>query len=336
MRLTRSLRATSIAVVVASSVAASGCGSFEDAAIVIDLRLVSMVAEPPEQLVAFDPQAPPDPATLMLAPMEVCARVGDPADLRSLAYSMRVCPIGDDLRCDPDRPLLELTTGTIDDPETAPVEQVMCATVPGGSAMLPLIADAIAEDTLGGFGGIDLIVELRVVPVGGGEDTAIYGSKRIRYAAQLPAERRANANPTVERFEATINDGPATTLVHGRCRDQATPLTVTVGDEVKLDPFEPEGAREDYVVPTFDGGSRMFTESLTYQWLAGDGEFSRGGTGGPPDPFGNDPPLDTVWRTPPAEEVTETLDVPLWINQRDERLGATFYQSCVRVMPAAP
>ena len=42
----------------------------------------------------------------------------------------------------------------------------------------------------------------------------------------------------------------------------------------------PEGVREDYVVPTFDGGSRMFTESLTYQWLAGDGEWSRSRTGG--------------------------------------------------------
>jgi hypothetical protein len=312
---------------------AAGCGSFEDAAIVIDLRIVGMEAQPPEQLVAFDPSAPPAPETIQLAPVEVCAHVGDPGVSRSLDWQMTACPIGDDLRCDSDRPTLAIASGTIEDPEEAAVAPTLCGTVPGGGEPLPLILDAIAEDTLGGFGGIDLIVLLRVVPTGGAEADAIYGSKRYRYAAQLPAERRANNNPSVEVFLTWVNETARDPLVYGRCRDQAAPLTLTAGDELSLEPVEPAGAREDYVVPTFDGCSRMFTESLTYQWLAGDGEFSRNSTGGPRDAFGNSPPLDTKWRTPPADEVTAPIDVPLWINQRDERLGATAYESCVRVLP---
>lgn len=315
---------------------AAGCGSFEDAAIVIDLRIVGMEAQPPEQLVPLDPTMPPDPATIELAPVEVCAHVGDPGPSRSLDWQMTACPIGDDLRCDRDRPQLAIAGGTIEDPEDAAVAPTMCGTVPGGDEPLPLLLDAIADDTLGGFGGIDLIVLLRVVPIGGDEDQAIYGSKRYRYAAQLPAERRANINPSVERFDTLLDEVAGAPLAYGRCRDQAAPLTIVAGDELTLDPIEPEGVREDYVVPTFDGGSRMFTESLTYQWMAGAGEFSRNSTGGPRDAFGNFPPLDTIYRTPPVDEVTEPIDVPLWINQRDERLGAAQYQSCVRVLPRSP
>jgi hypothetical protein len=38
------------------------------------------------------------------------------------------------------------------------------------------------------------------------------------------------------------------------------------------------------VVPTFEGGSRTFTENLRYQWLATAGSWSRAETGGPRDP----------------------------------------------------
>jgi hypothetical protein len=34
-----------------------------------------------------------------------------------------------------------------------------------------------------------------------------------------------------------------------------------------------------------------------------------------------------------AEDVPETRDLPLWIIQRDERLGVAWYESCVRVVP---
>ena len=87
------------------------------------------------------------------------------------------------------------------------------------------------------------------------------------------------------------------------------------------------------MVPTFDGGEQRLTENLSYQWLAGAGKWKRSSTGGPKDPFGNDPVLDTVWTAPAAADVGDGLDVPLWVIQRDERLGEAWYQSCVHVHP---
>jgi hypothetical protein len=312
----------------------AACGSFEDPAIVLDLRIIGMVADPPEQLLAIDPSMPPDPSTIVLQPARVCAVVADPADARPLEWSMRVCPDGDDLRCELDRPYMDLGGGVLEDPDTALVPQEPCVVVPPGPELLEILADAIEDAPLAAYGGVDIEVELRVAPVGGGEDVAVYGAKRLRFAPQLPAERTPNQNPTVERFDASLNGGAPVPLPLGRCVEQPSPLTIAAGDELTIEPIEPPGAREDYLVPTFDGGVRMFTENLSYGWLATAGEYSRGGTGGERDAFGNYPPLDTEFRTPPREEVTAPLDVPIWIAQRDERLGGAFYRSCVRVMPA--
>jgi hypothetical protein len=109
---------------------------------------------------------------------------------------------------------------------------------------------------------------------------------------------------------------------------------VSPGERVTLLPREPDGAREAYVVPTFDGGSRSFTENLRYQWLATTGDFSRNNTGGELDVAGNSPPLDTRWLAPDdPDEVGGGLEVRMWIVQRDERGGQAWYDSCARVLP---
>ena len=77
----------------------------------------------------------------------------------------------------------------------------------------------------------------------------------------------------------------------------------------------------------------MFTESLTYQWLATAGGFSAGTTGGPRDITGNPVPLFTDYRAPLADDLTGPTDITLWIVQRDERLGAVWYETCIRVVP---
>src|SRR5690606_22747649 len=102
----------------------------------------------------------------------------------------------------------------------------------------------------------------------------------------------------------------------------------------EVEPLEPQGAREDYVVPTFDGGSRMLTENLSYAWYATAGEWNRENTGGPRDFAGNAPPLDSTWTAPTDPEIVGAgLDVALWMVQRDERGGQTWYHSCLRVVP---
>jgi len=319
--------------------AAAGCGTFEDPAIVLDLRVLDMVADPPEQLVPYDPDTPPRPQDVHLAPIRICGLVADPAEDRRLLWSMYVCGNDDDLRCRTGGATFRAGAGRIDDPDAADAPQSMCAVItpsdpPGpDDPLVAVITEAIRADPLAGFGGVDVTVGLRVVPIPGSEEDAVYAAKRIRFAPQVPVERTPNQNPSLERIDASIGDAAPTPLPLGRCRDQAAPIEMHVGDELHLEPVEPPGAREEYVVPTFDGGSRMFTENLRYQWLAGAGSWQRADTGGQRDPFGNDPPLDTRYRTPPAKDVTGPVDVPLWILQRDERLGGAWYESCVRVLP---
>lgn len=312
----------------------AACGSFEDPAIVLDLRVLAAVTEPPEQVFPIDPMNPmalPD-----FQPFESCALVADPGAARGLSWSISVCPRVGNLRCAADRPQFLVAEGHIDDPETAATPQSICATVPAGGPLVGVIRDQIENDAVSGFGGIDINVALTVVP-DGAPDEAVYSGKAARFSAKLPEERVANANPTLERIDV---DMPGTQLMTelrlGRCADQAEPLIVPMGTRIHLVPVEPEGAREDYVVPTFEGGSRMFTENLRYQWLAGGGDWTRANTGGTRDGAGNFPPLDTEWKPPTQAELddrglTLPLDVPLWIIQRDERGGGAWFESCVRV-----
>jgi hypothetical protein len=106
-----------------------------------------------------------------------------------------------------------------------------------------------------------------------------------------------------------------------------------VAQKVRLTPVEPPDARETYVAPTIDGTGRTFTEALTYQWLVGAGAVTAAFSGGPRDISGNPAPLFTDFKTPGADDVPAPTDVPLWIIQRDERLGVHWYESCVRVVP---
>jgi hypothetical protein len=312
--------------------AVAACGSFENPSIVIDLRFVGIAAEPPEQVVPFDPANPLD---VTFGDVEVCAIVADPGQARGLRWEMSVCrPVGG-RRCEASaRPTGIKGSGTFEAPVQAATPQGACATVPGGRAIKPVLRDAIENDSLSGFGGVDLNVMVRVVPAGGGEAQAVYGSKAVRYSPLFPEDRVANTNPTLAQID--VDHGAGTTpepLLLGRCIDQPAPLTLGPRQTIHLLPIEPDGVREDYVVPTFEGGSRMFTENLRYEWLAGGGDWTRGGTGGPRDGAGNVPELDTEWESPGAEDLAGPTDVPLWVIQRDERGGVRWFESCVRVVP---
>jgi hypothetical protein len=314
----------------------AGCSSFQDPDIVVDLRVIAMDATVPEQVVDVDLANPPQPTELLaqLTPSTVCALVADPGTARRLRYELTLCRFGDFHRCDPDV-TVPLSSGIIEDPETGMVTATkMCATVENDGSLLGVILATLRGDALGGLGGIDYLVQLRV----GGEDgdpaLDLYASKTLRVAPRIPVAREANHNPSLARIEATLDGEPEPhELVIARCVDQTAPLIVKPGETVRLVPIETEGAREAYVVPTLDGKSRMFTESLTYQWSAGAGGFSSGDTGGPRDVAGNEAPLFTDWKAPRAEDLTGETDVALWIVQRDERLGVGWYESCIRVVP---
>lgn len=312
---------------------AAACTSFEDPAVVVDLRILAMRAEPPEIVTPFDPENPTDFDIDDLERVEVCGLVADPAEDRRLSYEMRLCRPTSSGRCS--EPEYVMTNGEVDDPETADEPIAMCGTIDPSPDLLLILEDALRADDLFGFGGISVQVELRVTPEGGGD--TLFAFKRVRYSPQLPAERTANTNPTANAFTGlrTPNGvrGRQFTVPLGRC-GEIEPFDVAPGERLTVLPDEPIGARERYVVPTFDGGSRRFTENLSYQWLATDGDWSPFTSGGEIDVAGNEPPIDSSWRAPDDPIlVGDGLDVRMWMIQRDERGGQTWYETCARVLP---
>jgi hypothetical protein len=327
------------ALAIAAGLVAPSCGTdFESPDQVLDLRILAITADPPEQVARFDVQNPTD---VDLVDVEVCGLVADPGDSRRLSWTMTACPRNNDRRCnDPEVPYLEIGFGTIDDPDEAPAPVELCAVIPAGAQLLQVLEAAVSADDLLGFSGVVVAVELMVMPEGGSLDQAVFASKRVLYAPKIPDERVGNRNPTVAGVRGGYQAEPG---VRGqdfmmpltRCADPAArPLPVRPGQRIGLEPIEPDGVRETYVLPTFDGGSREFTENLSYAWYATAGNIGARTTGGPKDGVGVEPELDTTWTAPVEPEVIgDGLDVALWLVQRDERSGLAWFDMCARVEP---
>ena len=319
-----------------ATAALAACNSFENPEVVLDFRVLAMSAEPPEQVIDVDIQNPQPPVELLdqVAPTDVCVLLSDPQYDRRLRWEMSVCTLSRNLRCDGDSPAYKIGSGVWDDPDLAPSPPNLCATIQPDGNLLGVALYSFKNDQLRGLGGIYYGVSLRVGGEGDNPDDDLYAAKSLRLMPRIPADNTANHNPSLASVTiANPTDGEPVTLPFGRCIDQAAPLEVKANDRVRLTPIEPEGARETYVVPTTDGMSRTFTESLTYQWLASAGNFSAGNTGGTRDAFGNPAPLFTDWRAPAAKDLDGPTDVELWFIQRDERLGVHWYQACIRVVP---
>ncbi|MCX5742192.1 MAG: hypothetical protein NT062_06825 [Proteobacteria bacterium] len=333
------LRASLLALLV-------GCGSFEDPAIVLDLRILAATASIPEQVIDVDPTMELQPMVLLgqIAPIEVCYLVADPALDRTLAYTMSICPPSTDERCNTGEPEVVLATGVLADPDVAPGGVYPCTTIQPDGNLLGVLLAVLDGDPLGGLAGLDVSATLRIGGVDADRALDQYASKTVRITPRIPLARTGNKNPTLTSIEATItlpdSDTPGApfTLPLGRCVDQVAPLEVAPDTTLRLTPIEAADARETYIVPTLDGKTSTYTESPTYQWLAGNGGWSSATTGGPKDFVGNPAPLFTDWRAPKNVVATNDplqgpTDVPIWIIQRDERFGATWYEACIRVVP---
>ena len=312
----------------------AGCSSFQDPNVVVDLRVLAMTASPPDQVIDVDLTRPVSPASLLaqLVPTEVCALVADPGLDRRLAWSLTLCPLTSGDRCDTDLEV-PLGGGLIDDPDTTVPAPPMCATIDPDSNLLAVLLDALDGDALRGLGGLYYGVVLRV----GGEDADRnldqYAAKSLRVVPRIPQAVTANQNPQLDHLDASIGEAAPVALPLVRCAENPAPMVLPPATKLRLSPVEPAGARETYVVPTLDGKSQTFTESLTYQWVASAGGVSNGSTGGPRDVSGNPAALFTDYKSPAAADLDGPTDVSIWIIQRDERLGVHAYETCVRVTP---
>lgn len=327
----------------------SGCGSFETRSIVLDLRILSLVVTPPEVLVPLE--AAMDPMSLPQVDVEVCALIADPADDRDLEYRMTACwPNDVTLRCDDPARAEVLLTGTpgspfarVPDPEQAGEPVRVCATLPSNTVLPVLILDQVellgsyedvAAQVLANGGNLDVQIEVAVRGADQGQEDLQYGSKRMRYAVPLPEGRQPNQNPGIATLQASVAGAEPVDMPVGRCVELEAPLEVGPAVEIEIEPVPAEGSREDYLVLTFDGDARMFTENLVYTWYATHGAWESEQTGGPKDLAGNEPEVASTWTTPRNPEVIgDGLDVPIWVVQRDERGGQSWIETCVRVTP---
>jgi hypothetical protein len=316
-------------------VALTACTSFEDPDIVIDFRVLGAEAEIPEQIIDIDITMPPkaDEVLAQLVDTRVCWLMSDKNFDRQLRWSATLCALNSDERCNEGDPQANLGSGLWEDPDTTATPDNFCVNVPANGNLLGVALDYLENDQLHGLGGIYYGVSLRVGGVDGDPTLDLYAAKSLRIQPRIPPELTANTNPTLDHVEVSVDEANNVLLENKRCIDQTAPIEVAPEATLRLFPVEPDGVRETYVVPTVDGMSRMFTESLTYQWLATAGNYSGGRTGGTRDAFGNPAILWTDWHAPAAKDLEGPLDVDLWIIQRDERLGLKWFRGCVRVVP---
>jgi len=326
-----------LALVVA--VALGGCGSFEDPDIVIDFRVLAIQASIPEQIIDIDITDPAPPVDLLqqMVPTEMCALVADQHIDRRLRWTMSLCNLNNDERCS-GGPQSVIGSGIWDDPDLSPMPPRLCATVPVDGNLLGVLLESYEGDPYRGLGGVYYGVSLVV----GGEDADpaldLYAAKSLRVQPRIPPELQANHNPTLAGVDVRLaEDQEFQPLLLTRCIDHANagtePIAIAPKQRIRFMPIEPDGVREEYVVPTLDGMSRMFAESPTYQWLASAGNYSAGFTGGTRDAFGNPATLFTDWTAPAAKDLDGPTDVSFWFIQRDERLGLQWYEACLRVVP---
>ena len=314
----------------------AGCTTFEDPDVVIDLRVLAMTAEPPEQVI--DVSMTTDPVMLLqqVVPAQVCALVSDRNFDRDLRYTWTLCAPRSDDRCDPASPHAILDSGVTPDPDQYPPPP-LCTTINPNGNLLGVVNDYLSGDQFHGLGGIYYGVDLQLGGADADPALDIYAEKALRLMPNIPADIQANHNPTMAGLVASDPNAAMTNLqpmVLNACDvPGAQKLEVTPRQKVRLTPIEADGVRETYVTPTIDGGESMFTESITYQWVIGDGSLSTGDSGGGHDAFGNPAPLFTDFTAPYAEDLDGPEDIPVWIVVRDERLGAAWYDACIHVTP---
>jgi len=320
----------------------TSCGSFEDPTIVLDLRILGISASPPEIVKPIDDKNENIDAkdiNFEFDGIEVCALVADPGAERKLRYTFGVCPPKKDGRCDDiERSYVELGSGVADDPEESESIVSICQTLENSAGLITVIEESVALDSLAGFGGIAIQTEFYVYPEQSTMESAIFGSKRILFSPLYPKGRVANTNPFLDEITITNESGLSSPLILGRCRDlkdTESLLEVIPGEIIELLPIEPDSIREEYVLPTFDGEERKFTENITYNWYATNGRWGSAQTGGTKDFVGQSPPLENRWQAPSTndyEDFSADSDlVDIWVVLKDERGGQAWYQSCVKV-----
>ena len=334
---------------------AAGCSNFQDESTILDLRVLGIMAEPPElyvdpatvaRLLTGNDPLPTDDARSLAS--TVTALVLDPAGQgRAVSYAALACPREIDtvtaatgqngIICAHDA----ATTIDLLDP---PGPQDSAAAGIEHDIIVPFaislnqLADAFRLDPQGAA-GFQLPIAVQLELAAGSE--RVVTTKRVIFAEQLPDRPPSvNHNPLVTKVtiyparDAMANPIAPTELAEGE------PVTVPLGGEIW---FEPGGAiAEPYSIreATHDVPPQIFTkdvpaETLRYAFFTTAGTFSPVETSTVALPIFTN--LDHVhiesqYTAPAVMPADPNLTV--WIVVRDERGGASW--TTRRIVLAAP
>ena len=291
--------------------ASVGCGTLDTQDQVHDLRLLSMRAEPPEQVFYIDPalldggagQLPPD---LHVQDVKLLGLIADPAGAgRAVHFQFATCARisagANDSQCLVTDPTFEV----LSEGDAVPT---------GGWAELGFkltptlvqLAQTQSADPYQGFGFLPLYVQLTIKA---GTETAV-GFKRVLFTAAFDAAQvpRANLNPVIPFVS-----------VDGHVWGEDETLALGLGPyDVAPDPAK--GLQEAYTKPTFEGGTLGFTESWRYNFFATSGQYDRAVTGGVDSFLGAAGPVDASWSANAKVE----QDATFFIVVRDGRGGESW------------
>lgn len=368
-----------LTVALIASLAGACTPDFETPDIVKDLRFLAISAEPPEQVLWRDPLTippdvgawllsalgsgadptalcrsggPPPPATIAgVAPVRITPLVVDPRvpeaerATRAFDYEVWACSAGGSSCTDTDGYRVKLESGS------KPLPQISYDFTPDGE----LFRFALCEDTLLGFGGLPIFVELRVFDRE--KDRWVSAAKRVAYTfwlpySPVPTGKQANQNPDFEQVELTVKDADDNDVRTLKLADLAgAPLTLRRDEKLVMLPMVTEASKESYAQvatpdPTgeqteieilqleeCDKGEKRSSDvnvacGVFFSWFfyATSGSLSHQSTGGAPSVFITNKKIEdptSEW-TPPKktdDEPNPPTEATLWVVGTDGRGG---------------
>ena len=240
-------KALVLALALLACVAAACTPDFQVGAVVVDLRVLAVRADPPEAFVDLQKGT--------VASVTAHVLVADPnAGGQDATVNAALCFPTDTLLCDPGSPALPQTVAGVGDIALPPI-----------SIPAALVAAALQNDQLKGLGGVRVQLALSVAtrdPNG-----PVKAEKTLLYSdSQTP-----NHNPTVAGLLLT-QDGTATmTLAPGQT------LALPVGQAVGLRPSLPcaddapggcAGGEEHYTAIDFHGNAVALREEIAWAFFS--------------------------------------------------------------------
>lgn len=323
----------------AAAIAMSGACTpgFEDPSRIRDLRLLAVMAEPPEVLVDAQ-NLPTEFPTFVLRPLVVDPR----GPGRVVRYTVRACGnagagegegrdrgpgnVRDTISqsaCSRESPVIAEGQATVGADAVVPIEVSFTPTI-------EFLTAALRSDPLGAALGLPVTLGFNLI--GADEENQVAAIKRVLFSPRLSPEQKPNANPRIESLSFRKLKGETPMPI-----DPAAPPEIPLGG--RLDIVASMAEAEPYQAPAYDNRTGTFTiervekETLRYAFYATRGTFSPGGFSTEPSPLLNNPVIELVstYRAPGSLAPGESPDVDVFVVVRDERGGASFARTRLRL-----